>query len=394
MARLLQELKKCIRAEVDESRRGADTNSEKLVLCCPGTVFTHVFLQVSPALDESSRTDFALSRSCCWDSFQTLSTVLSLVCWCCSAMTVSHQVLLTRLSEIQISLYGSVINTKGLVSFVSFNTMLPYVARRYHGFHEEGTDGMHVYKNDLNDIYIVTLRQVTIDQIVQETVEISQLQYIDNVVKISVVGIVQVSRMHVVTKTDEIPQLLIVEKIVENSQLQWDKCSRYLNIIIPIGMFILIVWQILSKSLRRALANSWVRQQTIWMMWTEPMKDQRHCGSYCVRPRVISKVRGLSLRATSHGYASRSILVVTMNTWTMPSHSTVKDAIHWDRWQLASCAAFAMHTETFNGECHVMWEHVCFHCREVTVLYLKRITSSNDGWIRGWVWEIVLQNLF
>ena len=87
----------------------------------------------------------------------------------------------------------------------------------------------------------------------------------------------------------------------------------------------------------RALANSWVRQQTIWMMWTEPMKDQRQCGSYCVRPRVISKVRGSSLRATSHGYASRSILVVTMNTWTMPSHSTVKDAMSTetgDSWHL------------------------------------------------------------
>ena len=41
--------------------------------------------------------------------------------------------------------------------------------------------------------YIVTLRQVAIDQIVRETVEISQLQYIDNVVKISVEEIVQVS---------------------------------------------------------------------------------------------------------------------------------------------------------------------------------------------------------
>ena len=67
--------------------------------------------------------------------------------------------------------------------------------------------------------------------------EISQLQYIDNMVNISVVRIVQVSRMRVETKTDEIPQLacidefindsgvrdpqvLIVEKTVENSQLQ------------------------------------------------------------------------------------------------------------------------------------------------------------------------------
>ena len=81
MARLLQELKKGIRSEI-ESRRGADTNSEDnekskdddddescttyqvripLVPRCPGTVFTLVSLQVYSALDESSRTVFALS---------------------------------------------------------------------------------------------------------------------------------------------------------------------------------------------------------------------------------------------------------------------------------------------------------------------------------------------
>ena len=66
---------------------------------------------------------------------------------------------------------------------------------------------VHVGKNDLNDDYVVTQRQILIDQIVQETTEIPQLQYIDNIDNISVAGIVQVSRMHVVTKTDEIPQL-------------------------------------------------------------------------------------------------------------------------------------------------------------------------------------------
>ena len=71
----------------------------------------------------------------------------------------------------------------------------------------------------------------------QETTEIPQLQYIDNMVNISVVGIVQASRVRVVTKTDEIPQsqcidefindsgvrapqVLIVEMTVENSQLR------------------------------------------------------------------------------------------------------------------------------------------------------------------------------
>ena len=51
-----------------------------------------------------------------------------------SAKTVSHQVLLTRLSEIQTSLHCSAINSAGLVNLVLFNTMLPYelVAQQHH----------------------------------------------------------------------------------------------------------------------------------------------------------------------------------------------------------------------------------------------------------------------
>ena len=44
-----------------------------------------------------------------------------------------------------------------------------------------------------------------------------------------------------------------------------------------------------------------------------------------------------------------------MNTWTMSSHSTVKDAMSTetgDSWHLV--LLLAMHTETFNGESHVM----------------------------------------
>ena len=51
---------------------------------------------------------------------------------------------------------------------------------------------VHVGKNDLNDDYVVTQRQILNDQIVQETTEIPQLQYIDNIDNISVAGIVQV----------------------------------------------------------------------------------------------------------------------------------------------------------------------------------------------------------
>ena len=47
---------------------------------------------------------------------------------------------------------------------------------------------MHIGKNDLNDVFIVTIDRSPLIRTVQETVEISQLQYIDNVVNISVVG--------------------------------------------------------------------------------------------------------------------------------------------------------------------------------------------------------------
>ena len=69
MARL-----KGIRAEIDASERCADTNSEdndrsrddddeNCTAYQVRILFTHAFLQVSPALDESSRTVFALSRN-------------------------------------------------------------------------------------------------------------------------------------------------------------------------------------------------------------------------------------------------------------------------------------------------------------------------------------------
>ena len=56
-----------------------------------------------------------------------------------------------------------------------------------------------------------------IDQIFQETVEIPQLQHIDNMVNISVVGIVQISQVRVVTKTDEIPQSQCIDESINDS---------------------------------------------------------------------------------------------------------------------------------------------------------------------------------
>ena len=76
---------------------------------------------------------------------------------------------------------------------------------------------MHVGKNDLKDVFVVTQRPNPIDQIVQETTEIPQLQHIDNIDNISVAGIMQVSRVRVVTKTDEIPQSQYIDGFINDS---------------------------------------------------------------------------------------------------------------------------------------------------------------------------------
>ena len=77
--------------------------------------------------------------------------------------------------------------------------------------------GVHVGKNDLDDVSVVTQRQIPKVQTVQKTKEIPQLQCIDKVVDNLVV---QVPRVQVVEKTVEIPQLQTVEKIAETPQTQ------------------------------------------------------------------------------------------------------------------------------------------------------------------------------
>ena len=59
----------------------------------------------------------------------------------------------------------------------------------------------------------------------------------------------------------------------------------------------------------------------------------------------------------------------------------------------AWCAASATNDEVINYDCHGMWG-VFFHLqyRGMIVSNLKRITSSNKGWIRGGVWGIILHN--
>ena len=73
------------------------------------------------------------------------------------------------------------------------------------------------------DIPVVAQRQAHMNQMVQKTVEISQLQHTDQVVDVPVVVVSQVPQVHVVmtvetprvqivAETTEIPQLPLVEK--------------------------------------------------------------------------------------------------------------------------------------------------------------------------------------
>ena len=78
--------------------------------------------------------------------------------------------------------------------------------------------GMHVGKNDLDDVSVVAQRQIPIDQTVQKTVETPQLQCMDRVIDGKVVQVENVPQSHVAEKTVEIPQLDVFEKIVETPE--------------------------------------------------------------------------------------------------------------------------------------------------------------------------------
>ena len=142
MARLLQELKKGIRAEV-ESRRGADTNSEDNeksrdddencttysdvpALCS----HMHFFRYLQHSMNH--REQFSLSV------ITTSETIFRLCVLCCP---LSVGVVPQRRFPIRFYQHDSlrfrclhVINPEGLVSFESVDTMLPYVlvVRQYH----------------------------------------------------------------------------------------------------------------------------------------------------------------------------------------------------------------------------------------------------------------------
>ena len=66
-------------------------------------------------------------------------------------------------------------------------------------YHSEVTDDWYVNEGNIN---YPTKNRIIVDQIVQGTIEISQLQHNDNVVNISVEEIVQVSQVQVMKKTN------------------------------------------------------------------------------------------------------------------------------------------------------------------------------------------------
>ena len=62
------------------------------------------------------------------------------------------------------------------------------------------------------DIPVVAQRQIIMDQTVEKTVEIHQLQFIDTVIDVLIVRVVQVPQVLVVKTTVVIPQLQLVVK--------------------------------------------------------------------------------------------------------------------------------------------------------------------------------------
>ena len=64
-------------------------------------------------------------------------------------------------------------------------------------------------------IDVVAQRQIRVNRNVQKTIEISQLQYTDDVVDVPVVLVVQAPLVQVMAETAEIPQLQITDKVVD-----------------------------------------------------------------------------------------------------------------------------------------------------------------------------------
>ena len=85
----------------------------------------------------------------------------------------------------------------------------------------------------------------------------------------------------------------------------------------------------------------------------------------------------------------------------VPHAENDHESIHWvtkddmsveNRLQLASYAASATNDGVISDDYHGMWG--CVHLQYIGVIVseLKRITSSNERWIRGGVWGIMLHN--
>ena len=143
-------------------------------------------------------------------------------------------------------------------------------------YHSEETDDWYVNEGNLKD---PRKNRITVDQTVQGTVEISQLQHNDNVVNISVEEIVRVSQVQVMTKTNRDPTVTARVSLMLNSDRTVETFA--------------------SIQHRHSFGHSWLTDflrvsegehlqtheyvsKTIWIKWTVTMMNQGHCASRCM----------------------------------------------------------------------------------------------------------------
>ena len=92
------------------------------------------------------------------------------------------------------------------------------------GYNSKGTDDWYIDEGDLKDL---TMNRITVDQTVQGTIEISQLQHNDNVVNISAEEIVQVSQEQVMKKTNRDPTITARISLMLNSDETFETFASF-----------------------------------------------------------------------------------------------------------------------------------------------------------------------
>ena len=231
-------------SESDEKLRDGKEDSTTynncipLVVWCPGTVTTHTFHQVSPTLDESSRTVFALGFN--GDNFQLQNRLVHCVPSSKCGEIEWHDSL--RLKQVFLSLYALGQVDWALWLYDGWYKTLFEIWCLYFRAGPE-----LFYDNSIQLQFIVRHRWCCCDWTSLHDPDCSKDQRESTGAVhqqgdwCPVVKIVQIPRVHFMMKTNEIRscsidesmndsgvrdfQVLIVEQTVEGSQLQWDMCS-------------------------------------------------------------------------------------------------------------------------------------------------------------------------